>query len=99
MQRLPLRTVTVVEKVEAMEALPPATVARGPCRTLHGRAEFTLVDNTGSLSVESVGSCFLAAQNFAHDDHLIQLTAEISVYIPEGQTTEVMKALTNQVRA
>ena len=92
-----MRAGTVVGKVAEMQAFPPMPVAIGRCRTLYGKAQFVLVDDTGSLSVESVGSCFEAAMHLPHDGDLIQLTTEILVYIREGQTTEVMKALTREI--
>ena len=91
------RVVTVVGKVEDMQAFPPMRVATARCNTLYGRAQFLLIDETGSLSVESVGSCFPAAMTLPHDGDQIELTAMILVYVPDGQTAQVMKAITHKI--
>ena len=92
-----LHSVTLVGKVEAMHAFPPLPAAGKRCRSLYGIAEFVLIDDTGSLPVETLGSCFAAAMELPHDGDLIELTAQIQVFIPEGQTGQVIKAITQQI--
>lgn len=69
------------------------------CYTLYGRAKFALVDDTGSLPVESVGSCYCypAAQDLPHDGDQIEFTVMIHLNVPEGQTTQVMKGITQEI--
>jgi len=92
-----MRSVTVVGKVAEMHAFPSMQVLTEHCTTLYGRAEFVLIDDTGSLPVESLGSCLAAAMNFPHEGDRIELTAMIHVYVPEGQTTQVIKAITQEI--
>lgn len=92
-----MHSVTVVGKVAAMQAFPPMPVSSEKCNTLYGRAKFVLVDDTGSLQVESLGSCFVVAMNLPHDGDQIELTATIQVYVPEGQTTHVITAITQEI--
>jgi hypothetical protein len=92
-----LHSVTIVGKVEEMQASPPMRVAIKRCKTFYGKAKFVLTDDTGSLSVESLGSCVPAAMNLPHDGDQIELTAMIQIYVPEGQTTEVMKAIVQEI--
>ena len=92
-----LHSVTLVGKVAAMHAFPPLPVGGKRCSPLYGIAEFVLVDDTGSLPVEILGSCFAAAMELPHDGDLIELTAKIQVFIPEGQTAQVIKAITQEI--
>jgi len=92
-----MRSVTVVGRVGEMVAFPPMIVALGRCRTLYGKAKFVLGDDTGSLQVEIAGSCLPAAQNLPHDGDQIEVTVMIHVDVPEGQTTPVMTAITQEI--
>lgn len=92
-----MRSVTVVGKVEEMQAFSPMRVQTKSCNTLYGRGKFVLVDDTGSLQVESLGSCFPDAQNLPHDGDQIEVTVMIHVYVPEGQTTQVIKGITQEI--
>ena len=92
-----LHSVTLVGKVEAMHAFPPLPVGGKRCSPLYGIAEFVLIDDTGSLPVETLGSCFAAAMELPHDGDLIELTAKIQVFVPEGQTAQVIKAITQEI--
>lgn len=92
-----MRSVTVVGKVEEMQSFPPMRVRTKSCYTLYGRAKFVLVDDTGSLQVESVGSCFPAAQNLPHTGDQIEVTVMIHVGVPEGQATHVIKGITQAI--
>jgi hypothetical protein len=92
-----MHSVTLVGKVESMHAHPPKTVRSKPCRTLYGVAEFVLVDDTGSLPVETLGSCFPAAMGLPRDGDLVELTARIHVFVPDGQTAQVIKAFTQEI--
>lgn len=93
-----LHSVTLVGKVAAMHAFPPLPLGKVKrCSPLYGIAEFVLVDDTGSLPVEILGSCFAAAMELPHDGDLIELTAKIQVFVPEGQTAQVIKAITQEI--
>jgi len=91
-------SVTLVGKVAAMHASPPLQVGGAEhCSPLYGIAAYVLVDDTGSLPVESLGSCFAAAMELPHEGDLIELTAEIHVFVPEGQTAQVIKAISQEI--
>ena len=92
-----MHSVTLVGKVQAMQAFEPLTESLGRCRKLYGRAKFVLVDDTGSLDVESLGSCFKAAMNLPHDGDQVEVTVKIQVDIPQGQKEEVMKAIIQEM--
>jgi hypothetical protein len=93
-----MHSVTVVGRVSAMQVFPPLDV-RGSykCSTLYGIAQFELVDDTGSLPVETLGSCFAAAMELPHDGDVIELTAQIHAFAPEGRTERVIKAITQRI--
>ena len=88
---------TIVGKVGELQVFPPMRVATRRCNTLYGRGSFLLVDDTGSLQVETMGNCFPAAQNLPQAGDQIELTAQIQVYVPEGQTIQVIKAITQEI--
>ncbi|THJ20632.1 MAG: hypothetical protein CAF45_013825 [Nitrospira sp. CG24E] len=92
-----MHSVTIVGKVEEMQAFPPMRVAIKRCKTLYCKAKFVLTDDTGSLPVESLGSCLPAAMDLPHGGDQIELTAMIQVYVPEGQTIQVMKAVVQEI--
>jgi hypothetical protein len=92
-----MRSVTVVGTVEEMQAFPPMRVLTKSCFTLYGRGKFVLVDDTGSLQVESLGSCFPAAQHLPHDGDQVKVTMKIHVDVPEGQATHVIKGITQEI--
>ena len=92
-----MHSVTLVGKVHAMQAFEPVIESYGRCRKLYGRAKFVLVDDTGSLDVESLGSCFEVAMNLPHDGDQVEVTVKIQVDIPQGQTEEVMKAIIQEM--
>jgi len=92
-----MHSVTLVGKVETMHAYPPMPVVTKRCRMLYGMATFVLVDNTGILPVENLGSCFAGAMNLPRDGDLVELTAKIHVFVPDGQTAQVIKAITQEI--
>ena len=92
-----MHSVTLVGKVQAMQAFEPVLESYGRCRKLYGRAKFVLVDDTGSLDVESLGSCFEVAMNLPRDGDQVEVTVKIHVDIPQGQTEEVMKAIIQEM--
>ena len=92
-----MHSVTLVGKVEAMQALPPMPVVTKRCRILYGMAKFILVDDTGSVPVENPGSCFVGAMKLPQDGDLIELTAKIHVFVPKGQTAQMIKAVTQEI--
>ena len=67
------------------------------CSPLYGIAQFELVDDTGSLSVEALGSCFASAMELPRDGDVIELTAQIQVFPGEGRTERVIKAVTQNI--
>lgn len=92
-----MHSVTLVGKVEGMHAYPPMLVVTKRCRILYGIAKFILVDDTGSVPVENPGSCFAGAMKQPQDGDLIELTAKIHVFVPKGQTAQVIKAITQEI--
>ena len=93
-----IHSVTLVGRVQAMHVFPPLqTYNSKRCKTLYGIAQFELVDDTGSLSVETLGSCLAAAMESPHDGDVIELTAQIQVFSPEGRTERVIKAFTQNI--
>lgn len=81
-----------------MHVFPPMPV-RGShrCSPLYGVAHFELTDETGSLPVETLGSCHAAAAELPRDGDLIELTAAIQVVAHEGQPERVIKAITQKI--
>src|SRR5947208_10588763 len=70
-----MHSVTLVGTVEEMQAFPPIRAYAKKCFTYYGRAKFVLVDDTGSLPVENLGSCFPdAAQHLPQDGNRIEVT-------------------------
>jgi len=96
-----MHSVTIVGKVEEMQASPPLQLKIGRnrplCNFLYGVASFVLVDDSGSLPVENQGSCFEGAMNLPQNGDRIELTAQIHVYVPEGQTTQAIKGITQDI--
>lgn len=94
-----LRTVSIVGTVQAMLAFPPLPIidANG-CSPLYGIATFVLADDNGSLPVEVTGSCLpAAADHLPREGDVIRMVAVIHVYIPEGQSQQVIKAVAKQI--
>jgi hypothetical protein len=96
-----MHSVTIVGKVEAMDALPPLLLKRGRnrplCNIRYGVATFVLVDDSGSLPVENPGSCFSAAMDLPHDGDHIEVTVMIHIQVPEGQTSQVIKGIIQDI--
>lgn len=93
-----MHSVTLVGRVQAMHVFPPMPVFNKKCRPLlYGIAQFELMDDTGVLPVETHGSCFAAAMELPHDGDVIELTAQIQVFSPEGGTERVIKAVTQNI--
>jgi hypothetical protein len=93
-----MHSVTLVGRVQAMHVFPPLDV-RGShkCSPLYGIGQFELVDDTGTLPVEILGSCFAAAMELPRDGDVIELTAQIQVFPAEGRTERVIKAITQNI--
>jgi len=92
----PLCSVALVSHVQNMHLLPPAqkpTSGSKQCPRLYGISQFELVDGTGTVSVETTGSCFPAAMELPGDSDLIELTAKIHAFVPEGRTERVITAI------
>lgn len=93
-----LHSVSLIGTVRAMQVFPPMPMfGSDSCSPLYGIAQFELTDDTGSLPVETLGSCFAAAAELPRDGDVIELTAEIQVHVPEGQTERVIKAITQKI--
>ncbi len=60
-------------------------------------AQFELRDGTGSILVETLGSCFASAMELPRDGEVIELTAQILVFPAEGRTEQVIKAVTQNI--
>lgn len=72
-----------------MRVLPSIQKPRSrkdPCTVLHGVSQFELVDETGTVPVETVGSCFPAAVDLPRNGNIIELTAQIHAFLPDGKT-------------
>ena len=93
-----MHSVTLLGKVHAMHVFPPLNV-RGSrkCSSLYGIAQFELRDGTGSIPVETLGSCFASAMELPRDGEVIELTAQILVFPAEGRTEQVIKAVTQNI--
>jgi hypothetical protein len=93
-----MHSVTLVGRVSSMQVFPPLDV-RGShkCSPLYGIAQFELRDDTGSIPVETLGSCFAVAIELPGDGDVIELTAKIQVFSPEGRTERVIKAITQNI--
>ena len=93
-----LHSVTLVGTVHARQAFPPLhTFDPDQCNPLYGIAQFQLMDDSGSIPVEILGSCFAAAMELPRDGDLIELTAMIQVFVPEGRTEQVSKAVAQKI--
>jgi hypothetical protein len=94
-----MHSVTLVGKVQAMHVFPPLPVSKQikKCGTLYGIAQFELMDDTGVLPVETLGSCFAAAMELPHDGDVIELTAQIQVFSSDGRTERVIKAIPQDI--
>ena len=93
-----LHSVSIIGTVRAMHVFPPLPVFESDrCSPLYGVAQFELVDETGSLPVETLGSCLTASAELPHDGDVIELTAEIQVFVPEGQRQRVIKAISQKI--
>jgi hypothetical protein len=93
-----MHSVTLVGSVYAMHVFPPLQLFKKyQCSPLYGIAQFELMDDTGSLPVETLGSCFAAAMELPRDGDVIELTAQIQVFSPEGGTERVIKAVTQNI--
>ncbi len=94
-----LHSVSIVGTVRAMQVLPPLPAfGLDGCNPLYGIAQFELIDDTGSLPVETLGSCHpAAAAELPHDGDVIELTAQIQVFAPEGHAGQAIKAVTQKI--
>lgn len=91
-----MHSVTLVGRVQGMHVFPPLPVKK-KCSLLYGIARFELVDDSGVLPVETLGSCFAAAMELPHDGDVIELTAQIQVFSPDGRTERVIKAIAQDI--
>ena len=84
-----LHSVVLVGHVRNMHVLPPVPMVgsrRTPCKLLYDKSQFELVDETGTVPVETLGSCSPAAVNLPQNGDVIELTAQIHAFAPEGKT-------------
>lgn len=91
-----MHSVTLVGRVQGMHVFPPLPFKK-KCSRLYGIARFELVDDSGVLPVETLGSCFAAAMELPHDGDVIELTAQIQVFSPDGRTERVIKAIAQDI--
>jgi hypothetical protein len=91
-----MHSVTLVGRVQGMHVFPPLPFKK-KCSLLYGIARFELVDDSGVLPVETLGSCFAAAMELPHDGDVIELTAQIQVFSPDGRTERVIKAIAQDI--
>ena len=93
-----MHSVTLVGRVYAMHVFPPLQVFKKyRCSPVYGIAQFELMDDTGVLPVETLGSCFAAAMELPHDGDVIELTAQIQVFSSDGRTERVIKAIPQDI--
>lgn len=94
-----MHSVTLVGRVQSMHVLPPIETFNKSkqCSSLYGIAQFELVDDTGTLPAEIVGSCASAAMTLPGNGDVIELTAKIQVFPSEGRTDRVIKAIAQDI--
>jgi hypothetical protein len=93
-----MQSVTVVGQVRSMRIFPPLPSFRSKqCNLLYGVAQFELVDDSGTLPVETLGTCFVSATTLPGDGDPIELTAQIKVIPPDGRTERVIKAIAQNI--
>ena len=90
-----MHAVTLVGRVQSMQVLAPIETSNKSkqCSSLYGIAQFELVDDTGTLQAEIVGSCASAAMKLPDNGDVIELTAKIQLVSSEGRTERVIKAI------
>lgn len=77
--------VTLEGVTSELQVLPPAVGAGKTCRVLYGRASFLLEDETGSLTVEVLGSCKRnAVRALPKDGDLVRVTGIVHVLKSEA---------------
>lgn len=91
-----MHSVTLVGWVQGMHVFPPLPFKK-KCSLLYGIARFELVDDSGVLPVETLGSCFAAAMELPHDGDVIELTAQVQIFSPDGRTERVIKAVAQDI--
>lgn len=94
-----MHSVTLVGRVQSMHVLPPIETFNKSkqCSSLNGIAQFELVDDTGTLQAEIVGSCASAAMTLPGNGDVIELTAKIQVFPSEGRNERVIKAIAQDI--
>jgi|SRR5688572_17086441 hypothetical protein len=94
-----MHSVTLVGRVQSIYVHPPIETSNKSkqCSALYGIAQFELVDDTGTLPAEIVGSCASAAMKLPGNGDVIELTAKIQVFPSEGRTERVIKAIAQDI--
>ena len=92
-----MHSVTLVGRVQGMHVFPPMPATKKCYGLLYGLSQFELVDDSGVLPVETLGSCFVRAMELPHDGDVIELTAVIQVFSPDGRTDRVIKAFAQDI--
>jgi len=95
-----LHSVILAGRVRNMHALPPTRNARsrkGSCALVHGMSQFELVDETGTVPVETVGSCLPTAIDLPQNGDVIELTAMIHAFVPDGKTEPRINAVAQNI--
>jgi hypothetical protein len=89
--------VTLEGVTSELQVLPPAVGAGKTCRVLYGRASFRLEDETGSLTVEVLGSCKQsAARALPRDGDRVRVTGV--VHVRETEPPRDVRILTTQIQ-
>ncbi len=93
-----LHSVTLIGRVQGMHVFPPVQTFKSKrCSPLYRVAQFELVDDTGTIQAEILESCFAVATKLPEDGDVIELTATIQVFSPDGRTERVIKAITQDI--
>ncbi|HSQ91759.1 MAG TPA: OB-fold nucleic acid binding domain-containing protein [Nitrospiraceae bacterium] len=94
-----MHAVTLVGRVQNMQDLPSIETSNKSkqCSSLYGIAQFELVDDTGTLQADIVGSCASAAMKLPGNGDVIELTAKIQVFPSEGRTEQVIRAIAQNI--
>jgi hypothetical protein len=93
-----MHAVTVVGRVQNMNAMSEIEMSKTKqCSSLYGVAQFELVDDTGTLQAEIVGSCASSAMKLPGNGDVIELTAKIQVFPSKNRTQRLIKAVAQDI--
>ncbi|HEU4686535.1 MAG TPA: OB-fold nucleic acid binding domain-containing protein [Nitrospira sp.] len=92
-----LHSVTIAGIVQAVQLSPPTPSPSEHCRELYGIAEFTLVDDTGSLPVEILGTCNPDERTLLQDGDVIEVTAQVQFFNLNGGGGPALRAIAQNI--